>query len=85
MTGFKKIVNPCTCNVYGRTHPVNAYAKIKYDGTRLGICGVVALNQMEIASVVQASAWMKSETAHPLQAGTMKCFANFAIAGIFGI
>lgn len=41
MTGFEKIVNPCTCNVYGRKHPVNAYAKIEYVGTRLGIHGVV--------------------------------------------
>ncbi|WP_370755005.1 hypothetical protein [Gemmiger formicilis] len=41
MTGFEKIVNPCTCNVYGRTHPVNAYAKIEYVGTRLSIYGVV--------------------------------------------
>lgn len=41
MTGFKKIVNPCTCNVYGRKYPVNAYAKIEYDGTRLSICGIV--------------------------------------------
>lgn len=41
MTGFKKIVNPCTCNVYGRTYPVNAYAKIEYNGTRLSISGVI--------------------------------------------
>ena len=41
MTGFKKIVNPCTCNVYGRIHPVNAYAEIEYDGINLKIHGVV--------------------------------------------
>lgn len=41
---MKKIINPCTCVVYGRTENevmANAFAKIEFDGKRLSICGVV--------------------------------------------
>lgn len=41
---MKKIINPCTCEVYGRsgkTRQADAYAKIEWDGKRLSICGVV--------------------------------------------
>lgn len=41
---MKKIINPCTCEVYGasgKTRWVNAFAKIEWDGKRLNIHGVV--------------------------------------------
>lgn len=41
---MKKVINPCTCKVYGRTgaeRMVNAFAKIEFDGKRLSICGVI--------------------------------------------
>lgn len=41
---MKKVINPCTCEVWGdsgKTRQANAYAKIEWDGKRLSICGVV--------------------------------------------
>lgn len=41
---MKKVINPCTCKVYGVTgkpRRVNAYAEIEWDGKRLSIHGVV--------------------------------------------
>lgn len=36
---FKKVVNPCTCEVNGRDYP--AYAKIKFINGNLTISGVI--------------------------------------------
>ena len=41
---MKKIINPCTCEVYscsGIKGTARAFAKIEFDGKRLSICGVV--------------------------------------------
>ena len=85
MTGFKKIVNPCTCNAYGCISHVNAYAKIEYDGTCLSIHGVIGpkSNGNCVGSAGQCVDEIRNGT--PATSGTMKCFANFAIAGNFGI
>lgn len=41
---MKKIVNPCTCEVYGRsgrTSMAQAFAKIEFNDGKLSICGVI--------------------------------------------
>lgn len=39
---MKKVINPCTCKVYGSKTPVNAFVEIEYNGDgRLSIHGVV--------------------------------------------
>ena len=41
MKAFEKVVNPCLCKVSGSPVLSHAYAKIKYEGKRLSISGVV--------------------------------------------
>lgn len=42
---MRKVVNPCTCKVYGRMSGkesmANAFAEIKFEAGRLSICGVI--------------------------------------------
>lgn len=41
MKNFSKVVNPCTCKVYGRKTGVNAFCRINYIDGCLSITGVV--------------------------------------------
>lgn len=41
MKSFEKVVNPCLCKVNGSAVLSHAYAKIKYEGKRLSISGVI--------------------------------------------
>ena len=41
---MKKIINPCTCEVYtnsGNLARANAFVKITYENGKLSLCGVI--------------------------------------------